>query len=131
MHDESFTLRSAIRGHLRQRASWREMTGRPSLHGARRFALQRLTFPDSSAVPGGPAPHPGGQARSMEGPAYLDLAEYDPLCPVQFAELEVRLRGAMGGLPAEIEHVGSTSVPGLAAKPMLDIDIVVPDGMHN
>lgn len=66
-----------------------------------------------------------GQAGTVEGPASLRLSEYDQNWPVQFAELEVRLRAALYGLSVEIEHVGSTSVPGLAAKPMLDIDIVV------
>ena len=61
----------------------------------------------------------------MEGPTYLYLAEYDPTWPVRFAELEDQLRAAMRGLSVEIEHVGSTSVPGLAAKPMLDVDILV------
>jgi GrpB-like predicted nucleotidyltransferase (UPF0157 family)/predicted N-acetyltransferase YhbS len=61
----------------------------------------------------------------VEGPAFLYLAEYDPAWPVRFAELEIRLRAALRGLSAEIEHVGSTSVPGLAAKPMLDVDVVV------
>lgn len=61
----------------------------------------------------------------MEGPGFLYLAEHDPAWPARFAELEVRLRAALDGLSAEIEHVGSTSVPGLAAKPMLDVDIVV------
>jgi GrpB-like predicted nucleotidyltransferase (UPF0157 family) len=67
----------------------------------------------------------GGQAGIVEGPAYLYLAEYDPEWPHRFAELAVQLRAAMRGLSVEIEHVGSTSVPGLAAKPMLDVDIVV------
>jgi GrpB-like predicted nucleotidyltransferase (UPF0157 family)/GNAT superfamily N-acetyltransferase len=62
----------------------------------------------------------------VEETGYLYIAEYDPAWPVRFAEIEVRLRAAMCGLTAEIEHVGSTSVPGLAAKPMLDIDVVVP-----
>ena len=62
----------------------------------------------------------------MTGPGFRYLAEYDPTWPVRFAELEVGLRAALRGLSAEVEHVGSTSVPGLAAKPMLDIDVVVP-----
>ncbi len=66
-----------------------------------------------------------GQAGIVEGPAFLCLAEYDPAWPIRFAELEVRLRVALDGLSAEIEHVGSTSVPGLVAKPMLDVDVVV------
>jgi|GEM_PF-411900 len=72
------------------------------------------------------APCTDGQAGTPEDPTYLYIAEYDAAWPVRFAEIEARLRAVMRGLSAEIEHVGSTSVPGLAAKPMLDIDVVVP-----
>jgi GrpB-like predicted nucleotidyltransferase (UPF0157 family)/GNAT superfamily N-acetyltransferase len=65
------------------------------------------------------------QAGTVASSAFPYLAEYDPVWPLRFAELEARLRAALRGIPVEIEHVGSTSVPGLAAKPMLDIDVVV------
>ncbi|QIK72490.1 GrpB family protein [Propioniciclava coleopterorum] len=46
--------------------------------------------------------------------------------PVQFAGVAAALTRALAGVPVVgIEHVGSTSVPGLAAKPILDIDVVV------
>jgi GrpB-like predicted nucleotidyltransferase (UPF0157 family) len=44
----------------------------------------------------------------------------------QFEAVAAVLRGAVAGVPgARVEHVGSTSVPGLAAKPILDIDVIV------
>jgi len=56
------------------------------------------------------------------------VVEYDPAWPRRFEELRLEYAGAMAaaGVPvAAIEHVGSTSVPGLAAKPVIDCDIVV------
>jgi GrpB-like predicted nucleotidyltransferase (UPF0157 family)/GNAT superfamily N-acetyltransferase len=59
-------------------------------------------------------------------PDPLRLEEADPLWAARFETLAGQLRGVLMGLPVEVEHVGSTSVPGLAAKPILDIDVVVP-----
>jgi GrpB-like predicted nucleotidyltransferase (UPF0157 family)/predicted N-acetyltransferase YhbS len=53
------------------------------------------------------------------------LVEHDPTWADQFAELAGRLTAGLAGLDVTIEHVGSTSVPGLAAKPWLDVDVVV------
>jgi GrpB-like predicted nucleotidyltransferase (UPF0157 family) len=53
------------------------------------------------------------------------FSEYDPSWPDRFESLASPLRTLLNGIDAEIEHVGSTSVPGLAAKPIIDIDIVV------
>jgi GrpB-like predicted nucleotidyltransferase (UPF0157 family) len=51
---------------------------------------------------------------------------YDPQWPAQFALIKQELETALKDGPSyvSIEHVGSTSVPGLAAKPILDIDII-------
>jgi GrpB-like predicted nucleotidyltransferase (UPF0157 family) len=54
------------------------------------------------------------------------LREYDPAWPRLFEALRERLLGVLGGLAVAVEHVGSTAVPGLAAKPVVDIDAVVP-----
>jgi GrpB-like predicted nucleotidyltransferase (UPF0157 family) len=53
------------------------------------------------------------------------IAEYDPKWPEQFAAEERRVRRALGALALRIDHVGSTSVPGLAAKPVIDIQVTV------
>lgn len=55
----------------------------------------------------------------------LVLVEHDPNWPVRFAEEAERLRGAIGRWAQAIEHVGSTAVPGLIGKPVLDIAIAV------
>jgi GrpB-like predicted nucleotidyltransferase (UPF0157 family) len=54
------------------------------------------------------------------------VADYDDAWPAFFEELARPVREAVADLGAEVEHVGSTSVPGLAAKPVIDIDVVVP-----
>jgi GrpB-like predicted nucleotidyltransferase (UPF0157 family) len=58
----------------------------------------------------------------------IRVAEYDPIWPQRFEQLRQEYATAMAaaGVPvAAIEHVGSTSVPGLAAKPVIDCDIIV------
>ncbi len=58
----------------------------------------------------------------------IQVVEYDPAWPRRFAELRQEYAAALaaGGVPVvAIEHVGSTSVPGLAGKPVIDCDIVV------
>jgi GrpB-like predicted nucleotidyltransferase (UPF0157 family) len=57
----------------------------------------------------------------------IEVAAYDPGWPVLFEELAGRIRGALGDAALVIEHVGSTAVPGLPAKPVIDIDLTVPD----
>ena len=54
------------------------------------------------------------------------VVDYDPQWPVVFEEIRAALAVALGDVPIlAIEHVGSTSVPGLAAKPIIDVDVVV------
>jgi GrpB-like predicted nucleotidyltransferase (UPF0157 family) len=55
------------------------------------------------------------------------LADYDPAWPQWFERAATRIRKALGATALELHHVGSTSVPGLAAKPLIDINLVVPD----
>jgi GrpB-like predicted nucleotidyltransferase (UPF0157 family) len=55
------------------------------------------------------------------------LVEYDPEWPRLFQREADRIRQVLGERALLIEHVGSTSVPGLAAKPIVDILLVVPD----
>ena len=53
------------------------------------------------------------------------LVDYDPAWPVLFARENERINSALGAKALSIEHVGSTSVPGLLAKPIIDILLVV------
>lgn len=59
-------------------------------------------------------------------PSYpIRVVDYDPNWPIIFADLSRVVSGSLGELALAIEHVGSTSVPGLAAKPIIDFDVVV------
>jgi GrpB-like predicted nucleotidyltransferase (UPF0157 family) len=60
----------------------------------------------------------------------ITLMEYDPRWPEQFAREEARIRAALGDRALQIEHIGSTAVPGLPAKPIIDILLVVADSAH-
>jgi len=60
-------------------------------------------------------------------PVTIVLVPYDPEWPRVFEALARELRDALGDRALLIEHVGSTSVPGLAAKPIVDVDLVVAD----
>lgn len=53
--------------------------------------------------------------------ATLRIDDYDPRWPVMFAAEAALLRRCLGDHVVAIEHVGSTAVPGLAAKPIIDI----------
>jgi GrpB-like predicted nucleotidyltransferase (UPF0157 family) len=53
------------------------------------------------------------------------VVDYDAEWPMLFDRLAEPVRRAVADLSAEVEHIGSTAVPGLAAKPVIDIDVVV------
>ena len=61
----------------------------------------------------------------MGGP--IVISDYDPRWPELFCELRDGLPAGLRVRARSIEHVGSTAVPGLAAKPIIDIDVVVAD----
>jgi len=70
----------------------------------------------------------GPHAKSDEKPGRTRLyaiAEPDPRWPERFAQEASRLGEGLGPVAVRIEHVGSTSVPGLAAKPIIDIQVSV------
>jgi GrpB-like predicted nucleotidyltransferase (UPF0157 family) len=58
-------------------------------------------------------------------PEPIVIVEYEPEWPTLFERLCARVAGALGELALAIEHVGSTSVPGCASKPIVDMDVVV------
>lgn len=55
----------------------------------------------------------------------VEVVDYDPAWPTLFAVLASTLRAALGDVAVRIDHIGSTSVPGLAAKPVIDVQISV------
>jgi GrpB-like predicted nucleotidyltransferase (UPF0157 family) len=55
------------------------------------------------------------------------LVEHDPAWAIEFDAVAQRISSALGYLAESIEHTGSTSVPGLAAKPIIDVVLLVPD----
>ena len=59
--------------------------------------------------------------------APLELHNYDPRWPELYAHEEARIRGALADRVVRLEHTGSTAVPGLAAKPIIDICLEVGD----
>ncbi|MFL6010168.1 MAG: GrpB family protein [Gaiellaceae bacterium] len=62
-------------------------------------------------------------------PEYQDvvIADYDAEWPRWFEQAAARIRDALGDKALDVQHVGSTSVPGLPAKPLIDINLVVAD----
>jgi GrpB-like predicted nucleotidyltransferase (UPF0157 family) len=66
-----------------------------------------------------------GELTPLTGP--IVLVDYDPEWPALYAREEARIRAALGDRVLAIEHTGSTSVPGLAAKPIIDITMLVAD----
>ena len=55
----------------------------------------------------------------------IATVDHDPQWPAMFEVENGRLRDALGDVAVRIEHIGSTAVPGLAAKPIIDIDVYV------
>lgn len=62
----------------------------------------------------------------MSEPGPIIIVDYNPDWPLQFEEIKVDLEAALSNVQyISIQHVGSTSVPSLSAKPILDIDVIV------
>ncbi len=59
--------------------------------------------------------------------ATVHLAEPDPAWPRAYDGVAARIRAALGDRAVLLEHVGSTSIPGLVAKPVIDVVLEVPD----
>lgn len=69
--------------------------------------------------------HTVGELAALSGP--IRMVDYDPEWPRQFEREAGRIRSALGDRALGIEHAGSTAVPGLPAKPIIDIVLVVTD----
>jgi GrpB-like predicted nucleotidyltransferase (UPF0157 family) len=78
---------------------------------------------DDSPPPAGASPWVGDAAPATG----IVLTDPDPSWPRQYGDLAGRIREALGWRAIQLDHVGSTSVPGLAAKPIIDIDLTVAD----
>jgi GrpB-like predicted nucleotidyltransferase (UPF0157 family) len=81
------------------------------------------TFNDTPPPPG-ESPFVAGHAPTT----LVNIAEYDASWPAQYERLAGQIRTALGPAVLALDHVGSTAVPGLAAKPTIDIDLTVADG---
>ena len=81
-----------------------------------------VTFHDTP-VPPGESPWAAGAGPSPG----VRVVDPDPAWPQRYDALAARVREALGWRVLELRHVGSTSVPGLAAKPVVDVDLVVAD----
>jgi GrpB-like predicted nucleotidyltransferase (UPF0157 family) len=65
-----------------------------------------------------------GERKPHDAP--ITLVDYDPAWPALFERDATRIRAALGETVVRLEHTGSTSVPGLAAKPIIDMTLIVP-----
>jgi GrpB-like predicted nucleotidyltransferase (UPF0157 family) len=65
------------------------------------------------------------QAGHDEADPAVRMVDADPTWPARFAAEAARIRAALGPAALRVDHVGSTAVPGLAAKPIIDIQISV------
>lgn len=53
------------------------------------------------------------------------VVPYNPKWPEKFREIAIPIRQAMGGIALRIDHIGSTAIPNIAAKPVIDIQISI------
>lgn len=84
--------------------------------------MEIITFDETPAPPGESPWVPGA------GPATeVDVVDPDPAWALRYADLAIRIRSALGDRVLNLEHVGSTAVPDLPAKPIIDIDLTVAD----
>jgi GrpB-like predicted nucleotidyltransferase (UPF0157 family) len=85
-------------------------------------AEEIVTFRDTPPPPGASPWLPG-----VVHDVGLVLVDHDPRWSDLYGELAQRIRAALGSRVLGLEHVGSTAVPGLPAKPVIDIDLAVAD----
>jgi GrpB-like predicted nucleotidyltransferase (UPF0157 family) len=84
-----------------------------------------VTFDDAPPPPG-ESPWVAGQGPMTE----LRLVTADPSWPERYTTLAAAITNALGDCALAVEHVGSTAVPGLLAKPVIDIDLTVADSRN-
>lgn len=64
---------------------------------------------------------------TVKGHDMIELVPYDPVWPSAFAREAARLKDALGDVLQRLEHIGSTAIPGLTAKPVIDILAIASD----
>ncbi|UQS25144.1 GrpB family protein [Amycolatopsis thermalba] len=74
-----------------------------------------------------PDPDENPWVHGPPAPVTVRIVPHDPAWPRRYRELASGIRAALGAAVLDLEHVGSTSVPGLAAKDVIDIDLTVAD----
>jgi GrpB-like predicted nucleotidyltransferase (UPF0157 family) len=87
----------------------------------------RMLTPGGGGWGRAPGPVEGLTVFGERDGSTVRIAEYDPSWPERFEIERGRVESALGATAIRIEHVGSTSVPGLAAKPVIDIMVTVDD----
>jgi GrpB-like predicted nucleotidyltransferase (UPF0157 family) len=123
---EAWRLLRAAEGRRATVIDLYELVGRPrglaahELPVAERLALSRAALPD--IWPG--FANTTGSDRPEEP---VELVEYDPGWPERYERWRSVISEALGETALRIEHVGSTAVPGLPAKPVIDIQVSVED----
>jgi GrpB protein len=90
-----------------------------------RFAALRLRPRSEARRMNGSVNREAGAEAAMDAPAEFVIADHDPEWSRVFEAEATRLRSALGSMAMRIEHHGSTTVPGLAAKPIADIQVSV------
>lgn len=58
-------------------------------------------------------------------PTQVEIVAYDPGWPRHFEEAEARLRALLGTVVAAVDHIGSTAITNMSAKPVIDIDVTL------
>ncbi|KQT93711.1 hypothetical protein ASG49_01630 [Marmoricola sp. Leaf446] len=86
-------------------------------------SAEEITAHHDVVAPPGRDPYLAGTGPAPD----VEVVAADPSWPEVFQGLRTRLVGALGDRALRVEHVGSTAVPGLAAKPVIDVDLVVAD----
>jgi GrpB-like predicted nucleotidyltransferase (UPF0157 family) len=87
-----------------------------------------VVYATAAIFAGGHLVPSGANRLSDEPDAVADpivIVDYSPDWPLEFERLRDRAAAAVGDIAIAIEHVGSTAVPGLAAKPVIDLVVVV------
>src|SRR6266545_2927122 len=85
--------------------------------------MWKMTLTAAGQKRSAPSPRKVQDVLPMSDP--ITVVAYDPAWPEIFGQLGTQLRAALGGVALRIDHIGSTAVPGLAAKPIVDVQISV------